>query len=336
MPKSYGQKLKILYIMKIFLELSDEDHPVTISEIISGLESYGIYSERKSIYDDIAALCDFGLDIEKVKAGKFGYYVASRNFELPELKLLVDAVQSSKFITYKKSLELINKIEKLTSVHQAHALSRQVYVANRIKTMNESIYYTIDFIHTAISESVKISFNYFDWNINKEKVLRHGGKTYVVSPFALCWDNENYYMIAFDSDTKTVRHYRVDKILNIKILEELCEELGFLKNFDAASYSKKIFGMFGGEEEFVTLLCDEDLAGVIIDRFGKDVIFLKRENRVEVSVKVAVSPQFFSWIFGFSGKIEIAAPKHVKDKFCKQIEIVLKNYKIHQNFTEKN
>lgn len=213
MPRSSFQKLKIIYIMEYLLKNSDEDHAVTTSQIIAYLKSHDITAERKTIYSDIDALRDFGLDIIQVSEGNnHGYYVASRDFELPELKLLVDSVQSSKFITHKKTLSLIKKIEKLASIHSAQLLNRQVFVKNRIKTMNESIYYNVDEIHNGISSNRKIRFLYFEYNVAKERVYRHGGAYYVVSPFAMTWDDENYYMVAFDSAAGIIKHYRVDKM----------------------------------------------------------------------------------------------------------------------------
>lgn len=327
MPKSANQKLKLLYLIKIFTQLSDEDHPLTISDIIKHLSLYDISAERKSIYSDIEILKEYGLDIIAVKSKSYGYYIASREFELPELKLLVDAVQSSKFITRKKSEELIKKIENLTGKYQAAKLQRQVFVANRIKTMNESIYYTVDYIHTAISENSKISFKYFDWTSSKEKVLRHDGKDYVISPWALTWDDENYYLVAYDSETSMIRHYRVDKITNIKILQEKREGQESFSEFDMALYSKSVFGMFGGKAEYVSLLCHESLAGIIIDRFGTDIVFLKRDNsHFEINVNVVLSPQFYSWVFGFGDKISILSPVKAKEEFIKLLDDVKKLY----------
>lgn len=327
MPKSANQKLKLLYLIKTLSELSDEEHPLTISDIIKHLSLYGISAERKSIYSDIDMLREYGLDIVAVKSKSYGYYVASREFELPELKLLVDAVQSSKFITRKKSEELIKKIENLTGKYQAAKLQRQVFVANRIKTMNESIYYTVDYIHTAISENSKISFKYFDWTSSKEKVLRHNGKDYVISPWALTWDDENYYLVAYDSETNMIRHYRVDKITNIKVLPEKREGQESFSEFDMALYSKSVFGMFGGKAEYVSLLCHESLAGIIIDRFGTDIVFLKRDsNHFEINVNVVLSPQFYSWVFGFGDKISIISPDKAKKEFLELLENVKKIY----------
>ena len=328
MAKSQLQKLKLIYLMNYLLCETDEEHPATMADLLNFLSAQGISAERKSIYDDIEMLKLYGLDILTVKAKNFGYYIGSREFELPELKLLVDAVQSSKFITKKKSAELIKKIEKLASIHQAKQLERQVFVANRIKTMNESIYLVVDKIHSAISEDKKISFKYFEWTPDKEKVLKHSGKDYILSPWALTWDDENYYLVAYDADAKIIKHYRVDKISSVHTVDEKREGENHFAEFDMAIYSKSVFGMFGGKAESVTLVCDSTLAGVIIDRFGQDVVFRKiSDGAFEITVSVVLSPQFYSWIFGFGGKIKITGPEKAKAEFLKQLDQVKELYK---------
>lgn len=227
MARSAYQKLKPLYIMNYLLQNSDEEHMVSVSQLIDYLAAQGIASERKSIYDDIEALRFFGIDIVQGGTGKnIGYYIANRSFELPELKLLVDSVQTSKFITHKKTATLIRKIETLASVHEAQLLDRQVFVKNRIKTMNESIYYNIDAIQTGISQNKKIQFKYFEYTIEKTRRYRKDGAFYVVSPFAMTWDDENYYLVAYDSDAEIIKHYRVDKMTQITTTEQLRDGLG--------------------------------------------------------------------------------------------------------------
>ncbi len=316
MPKSINQKAKLLYVLRFLEEHSDAEHPVTVEQIISHLASCGINAERKSIYSDIDALTAFGADIEKCRSKTVGYYIASRTFELPELKLLVDAVQSSKFITEKKSRALIKKIVSLTSEHEAKQLDRQVNVADRIKTANESIYYTVDDIHRAIAEDKKISFKYFEWSKDKEKLLRRGGQSYTVSPYTLVWDDENYYLIARDNDAGENRHFRVDKMLHLDILNEVRDMSSSPKD-GVVSYSKKLFGMFGGTEQMVTLSCHNSLAGVIIDRFGAEVAFKKAkgDSFFEVSVKVVLSPVFYSWLTSFEGKIKLVAPEGAVESY---------------------
>ncbi len=320
MPKNERQKLKLLYLKKILEERTDDAHAMTMADILSALSEYGITAERKSIYDDLESLRDFGMDIEKTPGRIPGYFVASRTLELPELKLLVDAVQSSKFITHKKSAELIRKLEGFTSVHEARRLSRQVYVANRVKTMNESIYYTVDYIHEAMQENRQITFQYFEWNMHKQRVLRHGGKRYAVSPWALTWDDENYYLLAYESASGMVKHFRVDKILKIAITETPREGTEHFDQFDTGEFSRKVFGMFGGEEMLVSLRCDASLAGVILDRFGTDTRLIPGEGTFTVSVRVIVSPQFLSWIAGFGEKIYIESPASVRQSMKELIE----------------
>jgi predicted DNA-binding transcriptional regulator YafY len=327
MPKSPNQKLKLLYLMKILQEKTDENHTLTAQELIAELGRYDIQAERKSIYDDLEALRVYGLDIETIKSKTTGYFLASRSFELPELKLLVDSVQSSKFITLKKSMELIKKIEGLCSVYDGQSLQRQVYVAHRIKTMNESIYYNVDKIHTGIGENKKISFYYFEYSVTKEKVYKRNGKRYSVSPYALTWDDENYYMIAFDSDAAMIKHYRVDKMSDILVSNECRDGQEHFKNLDVAVYSKKLFSMFSGEEENVRLEFENRFIGVVIDRFGKDVIVTKSdEDHFVVSVSVAVSEQFLAWVTSFGGSVKILSPAPVAEKLRQQLQQVLSRY----------
>ena len=230
MAKGANQKLKLFRLINIMLEKTDDHHSITMSEILRALEAYEITAERKSIYADFAMMEDLGIEVIGEQVGKqYYYHVASRQFEIAELKLLVDAIQSSKFITERKSNELIKKLESLASEHEAKQLQRQVYVAGRIKTMNESIYYNIDAIHAAIGLNQQIKFQYFHWNVKKEMELRKDGAFYQVSPWALCWDNENYYMIAYDAEAEKIKHYRVDKMIKIAIVIALQCQL-FLQN----------------------------------------------------------------------------------------------------------
>ena len=256
------------------------------------------------------------------------YHVISREFELPELKLLVDAVQSSRFITHKKSNELIKKIEGFASRYEAQELQRQVFVANRIKAMNESIYYAVDYIHDAINRDVKIAFQYFTWDEHKQKKLRHDGKIYRISPWALTWDDENYYMIGYDSDENKIKHYRVDKMTKIQPTEEKRDGAEFFADFDMALYSKQTFGMYGGREETVTLRCENKLANVMIDKFGFDTAFSNiTDTHFDMRVKVFVSPVFLTWIMNFGADVTILSPESVKDELTALASDVLAQYK---------
>ena len=322
MPRSYGQKLKPLYILEILKSNTDEDHGITMLQLIEKLKAYGITAERKSIYDDIALLRDhFNADI--YCDGK-SYRLLSGKFELPELKLLVDAVQASKFITSKKSAQLIKKLESLTSVHGARMLQGQVYVRGRIKAMNETIYYNVDLLNEAIAQNRNISFHYFEWTASKEKRLRRNGHLYIAEPCALSWDDENYYLIAFDLDDKIIKHYRVDKMLDISKLENSC---GHICDFDAAEYTKRIFGMFGGREETVSFCAENRLAGAVIDRMGQDIMTVPHGEYFTFNAPVRISPQFFGWLTGLGGGITVLAPQYVKDEYLSYLSEIESKYK---------
>ena len=328
MPRESSQKLKLLYVMRYLLRSSDEAHPVTVQQIIDFLSGEGIPAERKSIYDDVEALRCFGLDIIQVKIGRqSGYYVGSREFELPELKLLVDSVQSSKFITHKKTASLIKKIETLASVHSAQLLHRQVFVKNRIKTMNESIYYNVDEIHNGISNNRKIRFLYFEYNVAKERQYRHGGAYYVVSPFAMTWDDENYYLVAYDSEAGIIKHYRVDKMEKISTLDEERDGQEVYQALDMAVYTRKTFGMFTGEEIKVQMRFENHLVGAVLDRLGSEV-FIVPDGPAHFTVRtdVVVSPQFFAWVLGFGPQAQIVGPAHVVDSMKAHIGSVAALY----------
>ncbi|RDU23431.1 helix-turn-helix transcriptional regulator [Anaerosacchariphilus polymeriproducens] len=327
MAKSPNQKLKLVYLMEILQDKTDENHPMTMHEIISRLAEYDISAERKSIYNDIETLKQYGMDIIFQKETPSGYYVGERYFELPELKLLVDAVQSSKFITYKKSKDLIKKIESLTSIFDAKHLQRQVFVSNRIKTMNESIYYNVDMIHSAISANTKIKFQYFEWTLDKEMKLKKEGDFYIISPWALTWDDENYYMIGYDEEASMIKHYRVDKMIKIDVISEKRMGQEEFENFDLVSYGNKTFGMFGGKDEDVTIMFANHLIGVVIDRFGKDITIRKTENDCFlIRVKVAVSNQFFAWLSGFGMGVKVVSPENVVEQYKQHMKQILSKY----------
>ena len=329
MPRSFNQKLKPFYVMNYLLENTDEEHTVSVNQIIAHLEAQGISAERKSIYSDIEALQVLGVDIERVDSGNYvGYYVASRTFELPELKLLVDSVQSSKFITHKKTASLIKKIEKLASIHEAQLLNRQVFVKNRIKTMNESIYYNVDEIHNGISKNKRIQFLYFEETVSGERNYRHGGAYYLVSPFALTWDDENYYMVAYDSDARMIKHYRVDKMEKISVTDEPRDGLEAYNALDMAVYAKKTFGMFTGHEVNVAMRFDNHLVGAVRDRLGRDVfIVADGPDHFTVRADVVVSPQFFAWVCGFGAQAVITGPSEVVEQMKKHVDAIAAQYK---------
>ena len=328
MAKGSNQKLKIVYLIKILTEKTDEQHSITMNEIISELKAYGVNAERKSLYNDIENLRQYGLDIVGEQHDRtYYYYLVSRQFELAELKLLVDSVQSAKFITERKTNQLIKKIEGLASKYQASQLQHQVYVSQRVKTTNEKIYYNVDKIHTAIDRNSMISFQYFQWNVKKEMELRHGGAWYHISPWGLSWDDENYYMIGYDTEAQLIKHYRVDKMLHIRMSDESREGREHFKKLDMADYAKKSFGMFRGKETSVKMLVNNSLAGVIIDRFGKDVMMIPEdEDYFRVNVDVHVSKQFLGWVFSLGEAVKIIGPDEVVEQMRGEARRLMEQY----------
>ena len=328
MPKGTNQKFKLYRLAQIMLEQTDDEHYITMPEIKEALARYDITADRKSIYADLRDLEVLGIEVEGEPVGKgYHYHVVSRPFELPELKLLVDAIQSSKFITEKKTNALIRKLEKQVSRYEAMKLQRQVFVSGRIKTMNESIYYTVDAIHNAISENKKIRFQYYQWNVKKEMELRRDGAWYHISPWGLSWDDENYYLVGYDSDAGEIRHYRVDKMLHIRMSDEPREGKEHFRKLDMADYAKKSFGMFGGKERKVKLLVDNSLAGVIIDRFGKEVMMIPADpEHFTVNVTVMVSSVFLGWVFSLGKRVKILGPEEVAEKMREEGERLVRQY----------
>lgn len=316
MAKACNQKAKILYLMKLFLEETDEEHPLSRKELEEHLGDYGIHAERKSLYNDIETLKTFGLDILYRKQQPEGYYIASRTFEIAELKLLVDAIQSSRFITEKKSSALIQKVERLSSKYEAKQLQRQVVVARRIKAMNESIFYNVDKLHLAIGSNQQILFQYFEWTVKKEIQLKKKGTPYQVSPWALTWDAENYYLIGYDMEAGKLKHFRVDKMLDIVLLEEPRGGKNEFERFDLARYTKKMFGMFGGEEQTVRIRFKNRLIGVVLDRFGKEAeIRPDGEEHFILRTEISVSEPFFGWVTGLGRDVEILSPQDVVEEY---------------------
>lgn len=325
MAKSENQKQKILVLLDLFKSKTDEEHGVTTSDIIDYLAEHGIKAERKTVYADLNTLKEYGYEISKEKKdGNYYYTLLDRDFQLPELKLLVDAVQASKFISAKKSSELIKKIENLASVYQAKQLQRQVFVSNRIKTNYENVYYNVDELNLAINENRKIKFDYYEWNLSKEMVLRKNGHKNDISPWSLAWDDENYYLVAFDGNSGIIKHYRVDKMRKIEILDEARDGREEFEEFDAAKYAKKVFGMFTGDEQRVKIQFANKLIGVVIDRFGQDIMIIpKGVDQFVVNVNVKVSNMFLGWIIGLGDGAKILEPESVVDE-VKQITERLK------------
>ncbi len=326
MPKSPYQKLKLLHLKQILETETDEDHKLSTKQLIEKLAARGISAERKSLYDDIECLIDFGVDVIVEKTDSNYYFIGEREFELPELKLLVDSVQSSKFLTIKKSNSLIKKLESLCSSNQAAALQRQVFVADRVKNMNESIYRTIDNIQTAINSHNKIEFKYIKYSVSDKNVFKKDGAIYKISPYALMLSEQYYYLLGFDTESQMFKHYRVDKIFEINITDEKNDGEKEFEKIDIAKYEKRFFSMYGGNVEKVKLLAENDLTGVIIDKFGKNNIIMKvDQDHFQINVDIAVSPQFFGWLSSFSGRIKILSPESVKQEYKKHLENAQKN-----------
>lgn len=325
-PRS-NQKLKIMYLMKILLELTDETHDITLAEIVEHLKAYGVTAERKSLYSDIENLRLYGMDILGSQYDRtFHYQVVNRQFELAELKLLVDSVQSAKFIPEAKSKELIKKIEGYASKYEAEKLERQVSVAGRVKTQNNRVYYSVDAIHEAISANEQISFQYFSWTVDKKMELKHDGAFYHVSPWAMCWDDEKYYLIGFDNEEQKIKHFRVDKMTGTTVVHEKRLGKTEFSKINMAEYTNRLFGMFEGEIQAVTMRCENRLANVMIDRFGPDIPMLRVDNEhFDMIVKVSVSKLFLGWIMALDG-VKIIAPTKAVEAMKQEIERLQKLY----------
>ena len=325
MPKSDNQKLKIFYILDYLQRNSHQDHPIRAAELIEMLDrQHNISCDRKTVYSDIAALQDYGVDIVALPGKNGGYYIASRNFELPELKLLIDAVQSSRFLTEKKSRELIEKLCAQCSVHDARLMRRDVLVSGRVKSMNETIYYNVDAIQDAIALNRQITFRYFDWDLNGKRNYRE--KQYEASPYGLCQDNENCYLLAH-SPRHGVTSYRVDRMQDIRITEELRTPCPELTGKNLTDYANRLFQMFDGETTTVKLRFHRVLTNVAIDRFGRDTMLIPDgEDHFVFTVNVAVSPIFLSWLLSFGSKARILHPQSVIDSFQALCREALEQY----------
>lgn len=316
MAKSDNQKAKILYILDYLQKNSHQDKLVRANDLISMLDQHNILCDRKTVYSDIAVLQEFGVDIVCVPGRNGGYYIASRNFELPELKLLIDAVQSSKFLTEKKSRELIEKLCSQCNEQDARLMRRDVYVSGRVKSMNETIYYSVDAIQEAIAQNKQISFRYFDWGINGKRVYRQ--KSYIASPYGLCQDSENCYLLAL-SPRHGITSYRVDRMSDITLLEEKREPCPELTGRKLTEYASRRFNMYAGDTVGVKLRFHKDLSNVVMDRFGKETMLIPDgDDHFVFTVQVAVSPQFLSWVIGFGTKARILYPQSVVEE-CKAL-----------------
>ncbi len=318
MARSANQKRKLPILAKLLLERSDEEHPISRQEMQEELERWGLSAERKSIYDDMEQLKELGLDVQSRRGRNGGWYVGERDFQLAELKLLVDAVQSSRFLTQRKSDALIRKLEGLTSVHQARQLQRQVYVDRRVKTMNESIFYNVDKLHGAISGNKVVTFRYFEYNARRERVFRRDGAKYKLTPYGLIWDSENYYLAGWDEPRREVRHYRVDKMADITVTGMKGHPQG---DWTAEGYARKHFGMFSGTPCRLRLRCENRLAGVFIDRFGLEAALVPDgEGYFTAALDLVASPPLWGWLFGLGPGVEVLGPDWAVDEFALRLE----------------
>ncbi len=327
MPRQEKQKQKLFRILEMFIRRTDYEHGITIEQIRSGIEEYGIKAERKSLYDDFRVLGELGFEIEKMATRPTSYTLVNRVFELAELKLLVDAIQASKFISEKRSHELINKLKLFAGIYGAGELQRQVHVEGRAKTTNDSTIYITDSIHSALNNNLKIKFKYYKYNSKKKKEYRHGGEFYSVSPLALIWQTERYYLVAYDDRDGRVKHYRIDKMEQVSTIDTPRDPIALSIRIDPAAYSQKTFGMYGGVENLVTLECKEELSNVIIDRFGSDITFIPTSNGFRITVRVQVSPTFFGWLAELGDAVTLVSPADVRDEYCAHLGGILSNYR---------
>ena len=302
----------LLLLRQYLYQQTDEQHPVSVTDILAFWQQHGIQAGRKSVYTDIELLQNAGMDIVCVKSSQNKYFVGQRLFELPELKLLVDAVESSRFITEKKSTALIKKLGHLTSTAQAEQLNRRIYMGGTPKPENESIYYNVDTIHNAVQKKQQITFQYFEYTPKKEKVLKHDGYKYRFSPYAMIWNRDCYYAVGWSEKHGKIAQFRVDRMTAVEPLEHTAVQT---LDFDPAEYVRKVFGMYPDNLCTVELLCDNEVMRSVIDRFGENVqTETVDEQHFRATVEVAPSPPFFSWVFTFSGKIRIVSPAAVLEE----------------------
>ncbi len=323
MQANTKQMGKLLYLHRFLHDNSDENHPVSMHRILAEMEQQGVSFSRRTVREGINALIEFGVDVHSSRGRNAGYFIGEREFEIPEVKLLMDCVSASRFLTGKKTADLQQKLTRFVSNSEAKSLERQVHVQNRVKNMNESIYYNVDKLHIAINQDKAISFLYFDYNREKLKVFRRDGKRYKVSPYALLYDNEKYYLVAYDSEALMIKHFRVDKMFDIRVEKSSREGRKVFMTMDIDAYTERVFSMYGGNEDLVTLLCDNSMANVIIDRFGIDTSLIRYDEEHFIAhVKVIVSRQFYGWLFGLDGLVTILRPKAVAEGMSQQLNAV--------------
>ncbi len=334
MPNKYNQKIKILYILQDLLENSDENNPIDAETLIKNLRNHGIEAERKSVYKDISVLQEFGYDIIKTRTPKNGYFIADRKFEVAEIRLLVDAIQAANFITQKKTKQLLSKIYSLVSTSQAEKIKNQVYVDNRPKCTNEGIYYTIDTLHTAIQDNRQVKVEYRKRKIGTSNKTEYETKTHFISPYALIWSNDHYYLVGNNRNYSNIMITRIDRIKSVEILTDsprrsFSDVSEYKDYFDSADYANKHFSMFSGETQQIELICDNSLIDDMVDKFGDNAVILKAgDNKFKININAAVSDGLVSWIIQYGKKIEVKKPDELKKMILARVEEIKKVYQI--------
>ncbi len=331
MAAGFNQKQKMLVLLKIFYEETDDDHAITVEELIRRLADQEINAERRTLYGDIDVLRDFGRGSYEIKSRREGkttvYWMTDRVFTLSELKILVDSVQAAKFISVRKSRNLIRKLENLLSHHEGVFLHRQVFVTGRNKTLNDKVSDAVDVIHAAIGSDKQIRFRYYHWTVEKKLEERRKGCSYCVSPWALVWDAQNYYLVAYDAEDACIKHYRVDKMGSVGLLQDPREGKDVFKTFDVSKYTTQVFGMFGGSVRRVTIEADNALIGVMIDRFGSEIPVIPcGPDRFQTSFEAALSPQFYGWLFGLGSGVRVVAPEEAVEHMRSECGRILERY----------
>ena len=313
-------KLRPFYVAKMLYEQTDEDHYLTIAQMMVQLErDYGINTSRGTVSDDIKALKKLGLEVQVENSTQNRYYLIGRRFELPELKTLIDATESARFITKDKSAALVEKLASLTSQFNTKKLVRNVDVENRIKAENEKVYYIMEALNDAINASKKVSFQYFTYNVRKEQKLKYDGYTYVFSPYKLIWNGDYYYVVGYSEKHKGIGSFRVDRIVRCPIILDE-DAVQPPKNFDLNVYLNSMFRMYNGQRKQIELVCSNDVMDAIIDKFGKDVSVLANDMKsFRVLVNTSIGSVFYSWVFGFGGRVSIKAPEEVKAEYTKMV-----------------
>lgn len=322
------QKQKLLTMKKLFESKTDENHSITGAKLIETLAQEGIKAERKTIYDDIKTLCDSGMNIEVTKDGHSNaYYLGERTFQDEELFVLADAVASCRFLTKKKSQELIKKIQTLTSEYKAKQLRRLVYVDNRTKNFNEQIYYAINKIQAGIFDGVEIRFRYTEFNPDKKQILKHGGEVYGVSPYSLVWENDNYYLVCYCNKHEKICRYRVDRMINVEVTDTPVKPMTDEDKQEVANM-QSLYGMYGGEPVSVTMQFDNSLANVVIDKFGMNCHpHRNSDDTFCLTADVQIAPTFWGWFFQFGSKAKIIAPESIVEQAKQYIDVLNENYK---------